>query len=225
MAFNFIFMLTRDDRTVCDAFDHLQVALELGIKHIGFKDIGLPLAELAALNKTIKNGAATSYLEVVSLDSQHEVASAQAALEIGVDYLLGGTRTDVVLPVIAGSGIRYYPFVGRITGHPSVLEGTIDAIAAQARELAGTVGVHGLDLLAYRFQGNVDVLLQAVCAASEKPVIVAGSIESPEQIQKVRAAGAAGFTIGTAALNGDFPASSTDLVTQLRAITQYSKAF
>ncbi|MFY8153310.1 MAG: cupin, partial [Hyphomicrobiales bacterium] len=96
-------MLTRNDRTVEDAADQLQTALALGVRHIGFKDIGLPIAQLKALNAAIKAGEATSYLEVVSLDRASEIASARAALEIGVDVLLGGTRAEDVLPVIAGS--------------------------------------------------------------------------------------------------------------------------
>lgn len=41
MGLRFIFMLTRNDRTVADASQHLQTALSLGVRHIGFKDIGL----------------------------------------------------------------------------------------------------------------------------------------------------------------------------------------
>ena len=42
MGLRFIFMLTRNDRTVDDASDQLQTALALGVRHSGFKDIGLP---------------------------------------------------------------------------------------------------------------------------------------------------------------------------------------
>ena len=123
MGLRFIFMLTRNDRTVPDASQQLQTALSLGVRHIGFKDIGLPLEQLKGLNAAIKAGSATSYLEVVSLDRESEIVSAKAAAEIGVDVLLGGTRVDDVLPIIKGTGIQYFPFPGRITGHPSVLEG------------------------------------------------------------------------------------------------------
>ena len=49
MGLRFIFMLTRNDRTVADASQHLQTALSLGVHHIGFKDIGLPTDQLKAL--------------------------------------------------------------------------------------------------------------------------------------------------------------------------------
>lgn len=218
MGLRFIFMLTRNDRTVAEASQHLQTALNLGVRHIGFKDIGLPLDQLKRLNGAIKTGGATSYLEVVSLDRESEILSAKAAVDIGVDILLGGTGVDDVLPIIAGTGIQYFPFPGRITGHPSVLEGTIEEIVESARAITARDGVHGLDLLAYRSAENVPELMKAVCAAVSKPVIVAGSIATPERIAVVKDAGAAGFTIGTAALDGKYPASGKDLAGQLTAI-------
>ena len=218
MGLRFIFMLTRNDRTVEDATQQLQTALGLGVRHIGFKDIGLPIAQLKALNAAIKAGGATSYLEVVSLDRESEVVSAKAAVTIGVDVMLGGTRADDVLPIIAGTPIQYCPFPGRIVGHPSILEGSIEAIVASARALAARDGVHGLDLLAYRSKEDVPALMRAVCAATSKPVYIAGSIATPERIAVVKEAGAAGFTIGTAALDGKYPAEDAGVSTQLAAI-------
>ena len=218
MGLRFIFMLTRNDRTVEDASEQLQTALALGVRHIGFKDIGLPIDQLKALNVAIKEGGATSYLEVVSLDRDSEIASARAAAEIGVDVLLGGTRVDEVLPVIADTDIEYCPFPGRISGHPSVLEGSIEEIVESARALAAREGVHGLDLLAYRSGEDVPALIKAVCAAVSKPVYVAGSIDTPEQIAVVKEAGAAGFTIGTAAFDGNYPAQEEGVPGQLAAI-------
>ena len=218
MGLRFIFMLTRNDRTVADASQQLQTALSLGVRHIGFKDIGLPLKQLKNLNAAIKAGGATSYLEVVSLDRESEIVSAKAAAEIGVDILLGGTRVDDVLPIIKNTGIKYFPFPGRITGHPSVLEGTIEEIVESAKAIAGRDGVHGLDLLAYRSAENVPELMRAVCAAVSKPVYVAGSIATAERIAIVQGAGAAGFTIGTAALDGKYPADGSDVPSQLTAI-------
>jgi len=218
MGVRFIFMLTRNDKTVESAVDHLQTALAEGVHHIGFKDVGLPFERLAKLNDAVKSGGATSYLEVVSLDKESEIASAQAAVDIGVDVLLGGTNVDAVLPVLAGSGIEYFPFPGRVTGHPSVLEGSVDEIVASTKSLASRDGVHGLDLLAYRSPGDVDALMSAVVAATEKPVIMAGSIDNRDRVADVRKSGAAGFTVGTAALDGDYPAKAGDLEFQLRAI-------
>jgi mannose-6-phosphate isomerase-like protein (cupin superfamily) len=218
MGLRFIFMLTRNDRTVEDAQEQLRTALDLGVRHIGFKDIGLPIAQLKALNAAIRAGGATSYLEVVSLDRGSEIASARAAVEIGVDVLLGGTRVDDVLPVIAGTPVQYCPFPGRIVGHPSVLEGSIPEIVASARDLAARDGVHGLDLLAYRSREDVPALMRAVCAAVQKPVFIAGSIDTAERIAAVKEAGGAGFTIGTAALDGRYGTGQGAVADQLAAI-------
>ncbi|EPG5722266.1 hypothetical protein MOW39_004744, partial [Serratia marcescens] len=181
----FIFMLTRNDSTVPDAQARLPEVLAAGVKHIGFKDIGLPLDQLKQLAQAIHAGGATAYLEVVSLDEESEMNSARAALELGVDVLMGGTRPESVLPILRQSGLRYYPFAGRISGHPSVLEGDIDDIVASARQRAALPGVTGLDLLAYRFAGDVPTLIRRVCDAVGKPVYIAGSIDREDRIAAV----------------------------------------
>ncbi|WP_350334453.1 nitronate monooxygenase [Coralliovum pocilloporae] len=218
MAPTFIFMLTRNDRTVKDAMTLAEKALSYGVRHIGFKDIGLPFDALYDLNRLIRRGKATSYLEVVSLDESSELLSARAARDLGVDVLLGGTRADRVTSILKGTGIRYYPFPGAITGHPSELEGTIDSITRSAEALANQDGVHGLDLLAYRFKGDVPELMASVCKAVSIPVIMAGSIDSAERIRAVQSAGAAGFTIGTAILEGCFDRANPEPDAQLKAV-------
>jgi methylglyoxal synthase len=218
MAFDFILMLTENDRTIPDARARLDEALEGGVRHIGFKDVGLPMSELKSLAAAIRSAGGRSYLEVVSLDATSELASARAAVEIDVDCLLGGTRAREVTEVTRHHPLRYYPFPGRITGHPSVLEGSADEIATSARALADFEHVHGLDLLAYRFVGEVPKLMKSVCAAVGKPVIMAGSIDSEARVVETAQAGAAGFTVGTAALSGAFPAEATGFAAQVRAI-------
>ena len=147
------------------------------------------------------------YLEMVGLDAEAEAGAARLAADCGVDVLMGGVRPEVVEPIIAGAGVRYYPFPGEIIGHPSRLAGDIEAIAGSARRLAAREGVHGLDLLAYRFDGDAHALIVEVCAvASGKPVVVAGSIDCGERIAALARAGAAAFTVGTAALDAVFPA-------------------
>jgi hypothetical protein len=68
MAPDFIFMLTHHDRTIADAQDQVPAALSAGVRHIGFKDVGLPLARLRRLADAIRAASATLHLEVVSLD-------------------------------------------------------------------------------------------------------------------------------------------------------------
>jgi len=154
MSLKFIFMLTRNDQTVKDAEEHLETVLNFGVKHIGFKDIGLSFEKLKILNDKIKKYGAESYLEVVSLDKNSEMLSAQTAVDIGVDNLLGGTNIQSVLPIIKGSKIRYFPFPGEIVGHPSVLSGSIEEIVKSASKLVSYEGVHGLDFTSISLCGR-----------------------------------------------------------------------
>ncbi len=222
MAFDFILMLTSNDRTIPDARARLDEALEGGVRHIGFKDVGLSFDELKGLADAIRAAGGRSYLEVVSLDAESELASAGAAIDLDVDCLLGGTRAEDVIALTRHHPLRYYPFPGCIVDHPSVLEGPAEAIVSSARSLADLEHVHGLDLLAYRFDGDVPGLMAAVCATTEKPVIMAGSIDSPDRIVEAARAGAAGFTVGTAALAGAFPAEDASFASQVRAILDFT---
>ncbi|MEM0947146.1 MAG: methylglyoxal synthase [Pseudomonadota bacterium] len=218
MAFDFILMLTSNDRTIPDAAARLEQALEGGVRHIGFKDVGLPFSHLKELADRIRASGGRSYLEVVSLDEESELASARAAIELEVDCLLGGTRATSVTEITRRHPVRYYPFPGRIEGHPSVLAGSIEQIAASAKRLADLEHVHGLDLLAYRNSGDVPALMRHVCQAVSKPVIMAGSIDREDRILASATAGAAGFTVGTAALDEAFDAKDGGFVAQIRAI-------
>ena len=218
MAFDFIFMLTEDDRTIADARARLEDVLAGGARHIGFKDIGLPFEELKGLAADIRSAGGRAYLEVVSLDEESELRSAKAAIDLEVDCLLGGTRADAVASMLRHHPVRYYPFPGEIVGHPSVLTGSVEEIAESARKLADLETVHGLDLLAYRFEGDVPALMKAVCQSTSKPVIMAGSIDQEDRIVAVAESGAAGFTVGTAAFRENFPASREGLVAQVQAI-------
>ena len=207
---DFIFMLTRGDVTVVDARERLPEALEAGVRHIGFKDVGLPRAEQRALAAEIRAAGAVLYLEMVSLDADAEAAGARAAVELEVDVLMGGVRPAVVEPIIAVAPIRYFPFPGEISGHPSRLVGDAAAIARSAAVLCARECVDGLDLLAYRSSVNAPSLIRAVRAATDgKPVVVAGSIDCDACIVEVARAGADAFTIGTAALDALFPAPKT----------------
>ncbi len=197
----FIFMLTRDDETLADAREVYASVAASGIRHVGCKDVGLPRDELQGLLSDIKANGHTTYLEVVSESEEATLASARAAAEIGPDYLIGGTLIEPVQEIIAGTGIKLFPYVGQIVGHPCLLRGSIEEIADQARR-AQALGVDGINLLAYRYDGDVDALVEAVVAATSLPVIAAGSVDSAERIQALETRGVWAFTIGTAALEG-----------------------
>ena len=197
----FIFMLTRDDETLADAREVYASIAASGVRHVGCKDVGLPRDELQGLLSDIKANGHTTYLEVVSESEEATLASARAAAEIGPDYLIGGTLIEPVQEIIAGTGIKLFPYVGQIVGHPCLLRGSIEEIADHARR-AQALGVDGINLLAYRYDGDVDALVEAVVAATSLPVIAAGSVDSAERIQALETRGVWAFTIGTAALEG-----------------------
>jgi hypothetical protein len=202
----FIFMFTHHDATVPDALAVYDELRHTGLRHVGFKDIGASTETLTALCRRMQDDGRTVYLEVVSVTAEDELRSISAARRIGVDVVMGGTHVDAALGALEGSGLRYMPFPGRIVGHPSVLEGTVEEIAASAAAMTARPGVFGLDLLAYRHAEPVEPIVEAVVKASAGPVVVAGSIDSAERIAAVTRLGAWGFTIGGAIFERVLPA-------------------
>src|SRR5579875_4101537 len=214
-------MLTRDDQTVGDAREIYASVADSGVTHFGCKDVGLPQAELEALLDDIRGDGHTSYLEVVSETEAATLRSARVAAEIRPDYLIGGTLIEPVLEIIEGTGLRFFPYVGQIVGHPCLLRGAIDEITADARE-AERLGVDGINLLAYRYDHDVDALVEAVVGATSLPVIAAGSVDSTARIEALSRRGVWGFTVGTAALDGAF-VPGAGLEAQIGAILEASR--
>jgi hypothetical protein len=212
----FIFMLTRDDKTVSDARAIYESISDTGVTHVGCKDLGLPRDELKALIDDIRSNGHTSYLEVVSETEEATLESARVAADIGPDYLIGGTLIQPVQEILEGTAIRFFPYVGQIVDHPCLLRGTIEDITIDTRA-AAVLGVDGINLLAYRYDGDVDELVESVVQVTTLPVIAAGSVDSVERIAALSERGIWGFTVGTAALDGKF-APGEPLAAQLEAI-------
>jgi hypothetical protein len=217
---DFIFMLTRDDRTVEDCLDMIELIRPVGLKHVGFKDVGVSPGVLKALAKAIRAAGATSYMEVVSTTPKACLASARVARDLGVDRLLGGTQVDEILDVLDRSGTEYYPFPGRPIGHPTKLGGAPAEIEAHCREFAAK-GCAGCDVLAYRATEAEPIDLVKAARRGlgpDKYLIVAGAITSAERIRAIEAAGADAFTIGTAAFNGSYSPTKGSILSQLRDV-------
>ena len=197
----FIFMLTRDDVTLPDAREVYARIADSGVTHVGCKDVGLPKDELALFMDEIRANGHTSYLEVVAETDEQTLESARVAAEVRPDYCIGGTLIPEIQEILEGTGVKFMPYVGRIVGHPCLLRGSIEEIVADT-ERAAALGVDGINLLAYRYDGDVEALTRAVVGATDLPVICAGSVDSVERIRALEACGAWAFTIGTAALDG-----------------------
>ena len=216
---DFIFMLTRNDRTVSDCLHVIDLIEPLRLRHIGFKDVGVTAASAAELVNRIKASGATSYMEVVGTGPQAADWSIRTAAEIGVDRVLGGQEIATAMQVLQATGAGYYPFAGRPSGHPTQLAGSPEVIAEDCHR-ARAAGCSGVDLLAYRATdaNPLDLVTAARAALDGGTLIVAGSIHSPAQIRALAAAGVDAFTIGSSAFNGSFSPDKGSLLSQLRDI-------
>src|SRR6478752_139443 len=195
----FIFMLTHNDRTVDNALEVLEQVKDTGLRHIGFKDVGATAEKARELTAAAHAADLVVYLEVVSVDKADEMDSIDAAIAAGVDWIVGGKFAAEAVEKLAGTGIKFAPFPGRVAGHPSALHGTIEEITAHAAELSRLEGVHGVDLLAYR-HATVDPLELTLAVA-----------------------GAWGFTIGGAIFDGILPGEK-DVVSQVRTALAFANA-
>ena len=212
-------MLTRDDKTVPDCLEVLEAVAPHGVAHIGFKDAGADKATMARLTAAIRRAGATSYLEIVSLEPEAGVAAARLAAEIGVDCLMGGTDMAGMKAALGNAPVAFLPFVGKPSGHPTALGGTAEDVAADCRR-ARALGCAGVDLLAYRATdaAPLDLVRAARGALDGGRLVVAGSIDTPERVRAVAAAGADAFTIGTAVLDRRFAPGLDAIEDQLYAI-------
>jgi len=195
-------METYNDMTRVDAIPVYKEIRKTKVKCIGFKDIGLPMTKLKELHTMMKKDGRTTFLEVVSASEKDTVQSTKVALELGVDYLIGGTYIDATLPLLKNTKIKYFPYVGKIVDHPCKLRGSIEEIVSDTKKVKER-GIPGINLLAYRYNGNVDQLIGKVSAVG-LPMIVAGSIDSFERVSKMREMDIWAFTIGGAIFDKKF---------------------
>jgi hypothetical protein len=219
---DFIFMLTRHDQTVEDCLEVFDAVREVGLTHVGFKDVGVDYPTLERLHRAIKESGATSYMEVVSTTPEAVLNSARVGRRLVVDRLMGGTDVASVMEIIRGTNIAYLPFPGRPEGHPTKLGGSPADVERHCREFMEQ-GCLGVDLLAYRATeaDPIDLISAARRGLGSKGLlIIAGSLDSPRRIRETADAGADAFTIGSAAFDGSFSPRKGLLVNQLRDILE-----
>src|SRR3954453_3219228 len=185
-AVDFIFMLTRSDETVADCLETWDAVQDVGLRHAGFKDIGVDVSTLAVLNRRMQDSGVTTYLEVVSTTPAACLQSARAAVQIGVDRLMGGQQVAETLQLLGGTAIEYLPFAGRPTGHPTRLGGNAQLVERQCREFTD-MGCRGVDLLAYRATEAEPLdLVRAARRGTDGYLVVAGSVSTVGQIADLR---------------------------------------
>jgi hypothetical protein len=201
-------MLTHEDKTVKNANEIFEACKDLPVKHWGFKDIGLPKEEMIRLVKNMKVSGKTTCLEVVSYDEQSCLQAAALAVECEFDYLMGTVFYPNVYNYIKKESIKYTPFCGKVSGSPSVLEGSLDEIIAEAKKIEA-MGIDGFDLLAYRYVGNPEVLAERFVKAIKAPVCIAGSINSYQRLDFIAQINPWSFTMGSALFEGKFVPGGT----------------
>lgn len=203
-----IVMLTYNDRTVENAYSIFDQCKNTKAKFWGFKEEGLPLEQMKELYAYMKACGKTTFLEVVAYTEKECMEGAEMAVECGCDILMGTIFFDSVNEYCKEKKLKYMPFVGKITGRPSVLEGTAESMIEEAGKYLEK-GVYGFDLLGYRYTGDAAMLIKRFVSQINAPVCLAGSINSYERLDEVKEAASWTFTIGSAffenKFDGDFP--------------------
>lgn len=198
-----IVMLTKDDCTVANAVDVLKSIAHTGIKHVGFKDVGIEPSEMKHLMKIIRSNDMKAYFETVQLTKDKTLRSVDLALELGADYLMGGKFVESVLPEIKEEKISYYPYVGKIHDHPCLMNGSLQLLKEELSRYE-ELGVDGTTILAYRYQNGIEELFKLYKKVAKKPCIVAGDVDSIDKIKHLNKIKIEAFTIGTALFNCSF---------------------
>lgn len=214
-----IVMLTRNDRTVEDAYSVFQQCRESKVEYWGLKEKPLPLQQMKSLYAYMKDCGKKTVLEVVAYTEKECMQGAETAAEFGCDILMGTVFSDPVNELCKSCGIRYMPFVGEVSQRPTVLRGSLESMVAEAQDYLAK-GVYGIDLLGYRYTGNAKELMEGFVSRVSAPVCVAGSINSYSRLDEIKRISPAAFTIGSAFFENRFGA---DICGQINSVCDYMK--
>lgn len=204
-----IVMLTHNDVTVENAEEVFRENQDIPVDNWGFKDVGLEPEKMKELCTAMKAAGKTTYLEVVTYSEEECMRGARLAVECGFDCLLGTIFYDSVMEYVKTTNLKYYPFVGKVSQSPSILQGSCDFMLEQAKAYVEK-GAYGVDLLGYRFvEGDANILSAAFIKASNIPTVLAGSISTEERMKLVKQMNPAYFTMGSALFEKKFVGSGT----------------
>lgn len=212
-----IVMLTHNDLTVTDAYNVFERCKNSQAKFWGFKEEPLPLAQMKALFSYMKNCGKTTFLEVVAYSEKECLEGAKKAVACNCDFLMGTTFFDSVNNFCKTNHLKYMPFVGKITGRPSVLEGSLEDMIKEAEDYIAK-GAYGIDLLGYRYTGDPVYLNKEFVARIKAPVCIAGSINSYERLDEIKATAPWSFTIGGAFFENKFDGTMEE---QINKVCEY----
>ncbi len=192
-----IVMLTYNDLTVENAFEIFERCKASKARCWGFKEADLPPEEMRRLFAYMKKCGKTTALEVVAYNEAECLSGAEMAVDCGCDLLMGTMFFESVNELCKRHGLRYMPFVGKVSGRPSILDGTPEEMIAEAEHYLER-GAYGIDLLGYRFTGDCADLNRRLVSSIDAPVCIAGSIDSFERLDEISEAAPWAYTIGSA---------------------------
>ena len=215
-----IVMLTYNDKTVLNAAEIFEKCKNSAAQFWGMKEEPLAPEQMKALYQKMRECGKKTVLEVVCYTEDKCLEGAKLAAECGVDILMGTIYSDRILHFCQEHGLRYMPFVGKVYERPSILDGEVDAIIAEAKEYIRR-GAYGIDLLGYRYTGNAAELNRRLVAEVDAPVCLAGSVNSFARLDEVRNAAPWSFTIGSAFFDNAF---GEDFGEQIDKVCAYMKA-
>lgn len=196
-------MLTHNDLTVGNAYEVFEACRNSHAQYWGFKESPLPLEEMQRIYALMRECGKTTVMEVVTYSESEGLEGARLAAACGCDIMMGTCFADSILDFCRDHNMKYMPFVGHITGRPSVLEGRIDEMVVEAQDYIRK-GAYGIDLLGYRYVGDAVRLIESVVRGVDAPVCVAGSIDGYDRLDEVRAIAPWAFTIGSAFFENRF---------------------
>ncbi|MCR4796034.1 MULTISPECIES: hypothetical protein [Ruminococcus] len=206
-----IVMLTYNDRTVKNAYEIFDSCKNTKAQYWGFKEEPLPHDEMKSLYKYMKECGKTTVLEVVAYTEEKCIEGAMLAVECGCDILMGTVYSDKINEICKKNNIKYMPFVGSVTDRPSVLEGSIDDMVAEAKSYIAK-GVYGIDLLGYRYTGDSYELNRRIVNEVGSPVCIAGSVDSFKRLDEISSISPCAFTIGSALFDNKFNGSFAEQI-------------
>ncbi len=198
-----VVMLTYNDYTVANAAEIFSQCRHSEAVYWGMKEQPLPLDDIKQIFSQMKAAGKETVLEVVSYTEEEGMRGAEIAAACGCDFLMGTKFYKSIADFCKAHNIKYLPFVGTISGRPSVLTGKVEEIVAEA-EYALSNGAYGIDLLGYRYVGDAAALNKAIAARFPGRVCIAGSIDSYNRLDELQESSPTWFTIGSAFFNHKF---------------------